>query len=258
MNAELPLPSTTPDVRLGMLTPSSNTALEPLTNALLAPVADRVSAHFARFRVTQIALDDAANQQFQQAPILAAADLLADAKPAVIAWNGTSASWLGFDRDDALCAEIERRTGARATSAIVSLNRLIADHGVRRLGLVTPYTPDVQARIVANYAAIGVEILAEAHAGLSENFAFAEIDERRVAEMCRAVAAPGVDAVAVVCTNMRGPMAAAALERELGVTILDSIAVTLWGCLKAAGVSTAPLAQFGRIFAERGASPANG
>jgi maleate isomerase len=250
MHAESTFLSTTPSVRLGMLTPSSNTALEPLTQALLSPIADRVSAHFGRFRVTQIALDDVSNQQFRQEPILAAADLLADAKPSVIAWNGTSASWLGFDRDDALCAEITRRTGVPATSAIVSLNRLIVEHGVRRLGLVTPYTPDVQSRIVANYASIGVEIPAEAHAGLTENFAFAEIDERRVAEMCRAAAAPGVDAVAVVCTNMRGPMAAAALERELGVTILDSIAVTLWGCLKAAGVSTAPLARFGRLFAE--------
>jgi len=231
-----------------MLTPSSNTALEPLTQALLAPVADRVSAHFGRFRVTQIALDDASNEQFRQAPILAAAELLADAKPAVIAWNGTSASWLGFDRDEALCAEITRRTGVPATSAIVSLNRLIAGLGVRRMGLVTPYTPDVQSRIIANYRSIGVEIPAEAHAGLTENFAFAEIDERRVAEMVRAAAAPGVDAVAIVCTNMRGPMVAAALERELGVVVLDSIAVTLWGCLQAVGAPTAPLAQFGRLF----------
>lgn len=244
--------SAVPDVRLGMLTPSSNTALEPLTQALLAPLADRVSAHFSRFRVTRIALDAAANQQFEHQAILAAADLLADAKPAVIAWNGTSASWLGFDRDDALCAEIQRRTGVPATSAIVSLNRLIVDHGVRRLGLVTPYTPDIEARIVANYAAVGVEITSAAHAGLSENFSFAQIDEARVADMCRATAAVGVDAVAVVCTNMRGPLVAAALERELGVPILDSIAVTLWGCLKAAGVATAPLARFGRLFAENG------
>jgi maleate isomerase len=249
MYAETGRTGAVPAIRLGMLTPSSNTALEPLTQALLAPMADRVSAHFARFRVTQIGLDATSNQQFQQAPILAAADLLADARPAAIAWNGTSASWLGFDRDDALCAEIAARTGVPATSAIVSLNRLIAAMGVRRLGLVTPYTPDVQARIVANYAAVGVEIPAEVHAGLTENFAFAEIDEGRVAAMCREAAAPGVDAVAVVCTNMRGPLVAPALERELGVPILDSIAVTLWGSLKAAGAPTAPLAGFGRLFA---------
>ncbi len=239
-----------PSIRLGMLTPSSNTAVEPLTQSLLIPLADRVSAHFARFRVTQIALDSNSDQQFDPAPILAAADLLADARPAVIAWNGTSASWLGFDRDDTLCSEITRRTGIPATSAILALNSLLARHGVRRLGLVTPYTADVQCRIIANYAAIGIEIPSEVHAGLSENHAFASLPEAEVASMCRATAAPGVDALAIICTNMRGPMVVAALEDQLGVPVFDSIAVTLWGCLAAAGVPTDPLAHFGSVFAD--------
>ena len=38
----------TRQVRLGMLTPSSNTALEPITRAMLAGIAD-VSVHFSRF-----------------------------------------------------------------------------------------------------------------------------------------------------------------------------------------------------------------
>ena len=239
-------------VRIGMLTPSSNTALEPLTQALLAPIADTVSAHFARFRVTRIALDANADRQFARAPILAAAELLADARADVIAWNGTSASWLGFDTDDALIAGILQASGARATTAIASLNALLAARGVRRLGLVTPYTADVQDRIVANYARIGIEIAGEAHLGLADNFSFAQARESDVAALCRAAARPGVDAVAIVCTNMRGTMVAPVIERELGVPVLDSIAVTLWGSLRAAGVPTAPLARFGRMFVENG------
>ena len=41
--------------RLGMLTPSSNTALEPITYAMLAGV-EGVSVHFSRFKVTEITL----------------------------------------------------------------------------------------------------------------------------------------------------------------------------------------------------------
>ena len=47
---------------LGMLTPSSNTALEPITAALLQGLPG-VSAHFARFRVTEISLAGAALKQ---------------------------------------------------------------------------------------------------------------------------------------------------------------------------------------------------
>ena len=49
-----------------------------------------VSAHFSRFRVTEIALSGPALAQFDDAEILRAAELLAHAKVDVIAWNGTS------------------------------------------------------------------------------------------------------------------------------------------------------------------------
>lgn len=239
-------------VRIGMLTPSSNTILEPETQVLIAPLGAAASVHFARFRVTQIGLDAAADSQFALDPILAAADLLADAKPSVIAWNGTSASWRGFDSDDRLCAEIEHRTGVPATSAMKAFNTAMALLGVRRLGLVTPYTTDVQQAIARNYAAIGIDVVAEAHAGLRDNFSFCSLTEDRVAEMCRDVAVARPDAIAIVCTNMRGARHAAALEAELGVVILDSVAVTLWGCLQRAGVPTVPLEQFGRVFGLHG------
>ena len=67
-------------IRIGVLTPSSNTALEPLTCALAVAVPN-CSAHFARFKVTEIALSDSALGQFDDSKILAAAELLADASP---------------------------------------------------------------------------------------------------------------------------------------------------------------------------------
>src|SRR5512141_2147437 len=92
-------------VRLGVLTPSSNTALEPLTSALAAAVPG-CSAHFARFRVTEISLSAQALGQFDDSKILAAAELLADAKVDVIGWSGTSSGWLGFEADQRLIARI--------------------------------------------------------------------------------------------------------------------------------------------------------
>ena len=78
-------------VLLGMLTPSSNTVLEPMTSAMVAGLAD-VSVHFGRFRVIEISLGKQALQQFDDGPILEAARLLADARVDVIAWNGTECS----------------------------------------------------------------------------------------------------------------------------------------------------------------------
>ncbi len=52
----------TQSVRLGMLTPSSNTSLEPITQTMVSGLPE-VSVHFSRFKVTEIALSDAALAQ---------------------------------------------------------------------------------------------------------------------------------------------------------------------------------------------------
>ncbi|MBB6305910.1 aspartate/glutamate racemase family protein [Xanthobacter tagetidis] len=232
-----------------MLTPSSNTVLEPMTARLLAPLFPDVTAHFGRFRVTRIALDDEANDQFGQEPILAAAELLADARADIIAWNGTSASWLGFDWDARLTTAIEARTGVKATSAMAAINALIRKDGVERLALVTPYTADVEQKIIANYARLGISVVAGRHCSLSDNYSFAEISEAEIEAMCREVAAARPDAIAIVCTNMRGALIGAEMERRLGLPVYDSVSATLWGCLAELGVPAGALAPFGSMFA---------
>jgi maleate cis-trans isomerase len=109
-------------IRLGMLTPSSNTVLEPVTTEMLRQLPE-VSAHFGRFRVTEISLSKDAIGQFDNTAILEAAGLLADAKVDVIAWNGTSSGWLGFDTDSQLCAGMTEAT----TPAVTYFQKLISN-----------------------------------------------------------------------------------------------------------------------------------
>lgn len=237
--------------RLGMLTPSSNTILEPVTYAMLAGVPD-VTAHFSRFPVTEIALSPAALGQFDLDPVLRAAELLAHAKVDVIAWNGTSASWIGFDSDERLCERITAATGIRACTTVLAYRDLFRRLGVRRVGLVTPYTGDVQARIRRNWGASGFDCAAERHLGLADNFSFAEVSPETIGGMIRAVVDEGCDAVAVVCTNMAGARVGAVLEAEWPVPVLDSVAVTLWACLRAAGVDPGAVRGWGRVFSSGG------
>ena len=234
-------------IRLGMLTPSSNTVLEPVTAAMIAGLPE-ASAHFSRFRVTEIALTPAALGQFDDSEILRAAELLAHAKVDVIGWSGTSASWLGFEADRRLCERITAATGIAATTSILAMNELVFRLGVRRLGLVTPYTDDVQSRIVTNYAGIGINCDAERHCGVRDNFAFAEVNEDTILEMAREVAGQGVDAIAIVCTNMRAGPIAERIEAETGVPVLDSIATVVWKSLILAGADPARVTGWGRVF----------
>lgn len=233
---------------IGMLTPSSNTVLEPYTAALLHDLFPEVTAHFQRFTVREISMRDEALAQFDPAPLLEAAQRLNDARMDVIAWNGTSASWLGFASDRRLCAAITEATGVPATTSVLALNEALERTGVTRLGLVTPYLDDIQAAIVANYAAEGIEVVSERHLNDRGNFSFSEYDEATLAGMVREVAVAQPQAITILCTNLRGAGIVPSLERELGIPIYDSVSVTVWKTLALAGIDPARLEGWGQLF----------
>jgi maleate isomerase len=234
-------------VFLGMLTPSSNTILEPVTTAMIAGLPE-VTAHFSRFKVTEIALSGPALAQFDDSEILRAAELLAHAKVNVIAWNGTSSGWLGFERDEQLCERIKGATGIPACTAMLALNEVLQITGARTVGFVTPYLDDVQARINANYQKAGWKVAADRHLRMQDNFSFSTVAADQMREMTRDVAAAKPDAIAIVCTNMRGAPLAEELEARHGVPIYDTVSTTVWKSLKIAGVDTKRVKGWGRIF----------
>jgi maleate isomerase len=235
---------------IGVLTPSSNTALEPLTSRMVALVPG-ASAHFARFPVTEISLRDASLQQFDDRKILDAARLLADAHVDVICWSGTSAGWLGFDTDERLCARITEATGLPATTSVLALNEVLAARGARTLGLVTPYVADVQQRIAANYERVGIRCIAERHLDLTVNFAFSEVTPDTLRALVREVARDKPDAITTFCTNLHAAQLAHELEAETGVPLYDTVSTVVWKALKLAGADTSALRGWGRLFEEQ-------
>ena len=234
-------------ILLGMLTPSSNTTLEPVTTAMIAGLPE-ASAHFGRFRVTEIALSARALGQFDDSEILRAAELLAHAKVQVIGWNGTSSGWLGFEADERLCRRITEVTGIPACTSVLALNEIFRLTGVQRFGLVTPYLDDVQSAIVRNYAASGFECAAERHLRKQDNFSFSEVGADEIRRMVREVAKERPQAITIFCTGLRGAPLVEALEAETGIPIYDTIATVVWKSLRLAGADPKRVRRWGRLF----------
>ncbi|KAB5572169.1 putative Asp/Glu racemase [Coniochaeta sp. 2T2.1] len=244
-------------IRLGVLVPSSNTALEPLTQAILSPLHPQVSVHFSRFPVTEISISPSALAQFDaRGPIMAAARLLADAEVAVIGWSGTSGGWLGFDVDEDLCRAIEAETGVRATTSTLALNRALGLLGVKRVAFVTPYLDEVQGRIVEVYTRAGYEVVAESHLGISRrNVDIAAVGEERLDGQVREVMEKGrakgeeVQVVTTFCTNLVAAQRVERWEREYdGVVFLDTVATVVWDMLRIVGVEKGKVRGWGRLF----------
>jgi maleate isomerase len=234
-------------IRFGILTPSSNTALEPLTQEIVSQLPG-VSVHFSRFRVLKIALDPNALAQFDNSAIIEAAQLLADAKVDVIGWSGTSSGWLGFEADEKLCQEITAATGIPATTSVLGLNKLIKRMRIKDIAFLTPYTDDVQAAIIKTYQGIGVNCSVEKHLGQSDNRGFGLISEKTFDDGFWELAEKGASAVSVFCTGLKAAHLVDEWEKKSGIIVLDTVATVLWDMCKIAQVDTKQIKGWGILF----------
>jgi maleate isomerase len=228
--------------KIGMLTPSSNTVLEPVTYELLLDVPGAgISAHFSRFTVREISLTARSDSQFEQESMLKAASLLAD---------GTSASWLGLEQDRRLCASIEAAFGIAATTSVFAITEAFQALKISSIGLVTPYTLDVNAKITSNFRTLGISCPADYGCGISVNKEFAGVPAQRIVQMLeQAASQAAVEAVAVVCTNFHAASFVKDIEMKYGIPVIDSVSATVWHSLRKLGIGTEPLAhRWGKLF----------
>lgn len=229
-----------------MLTPSSNTCLEPVTCAIVREIPD-LSVHFARFAVKRISLAPEALVQFNIEPVLAAARLLADARVHVIVWNGTSGAWLGLDADRTLCRRIQEDTGIPATTSTLAQVEAFRRYQVTRYALAVPYTAPVTEKIIRTYADEGFECVRAEHLGISENFAFNEVPPTQIETLVESVAVPEAEAISVVCTNFPAAPLVQRLEDRTGLPIFDSTILGVWKGLDLLGVRQ-PVQGWGRLM----------
>lgn len=208
--------------RVGLVVPSSNPTIERfLADADVRAVLG-LEVVCTRLAVERIGRD--ADGQFAPALITAATALLADAEVELTVWAGTSRFWL----DD----------GLPVLSSREAMFAALADVGAREVSVLTPYTDDVHAAVVATVRSSGHPVVASRGLGISRNLDFAAVDPTPH------VRALGAHPVLVVCTNVLATTGAA--------LIVDSIVATLWHAARLTGASSLGYAAaFASLMASR-------
>lgn len=230
---------------LATITPSGNRVVEQVTQAIAAGVPG-LSTQFTRIPVHG---DTGGVTAYDWERMVDAATLLSHARPDVICWNGTKGGALGFDVDRELCQRLARATGIKTTTAALSILDALGQIRARRIALVTPYDAVYQNKCLAAFRAQGFDCVSERHSGLNDNFSYGEVPASEIIAMTRAALSEAkADAVIYFCTNFPGAAVAAVIEKECGVTVLDSTALGIWGALRAAGFDTRAVKGWGRVF----------
>src|SRR5690625_3593488 len=235
--------------KIGFITPSSNTSLEPITNLISSQLCEEITTHYSRVEVRTITLEEKDVSQFNLDKMLDAAALLADANVDAILWNGTSGAWSGrgFEADRLLSKEITKVHKIPAsTSSLAQLN-VLDYYGIKRFGLATPYVKEPAKQMVATYGQAGYEIVKEAHLGIDDNQVIGAAKCVTVKNLARNADSPNAECIVVRCTNLATISRIEEMEYELAKPIYDSISVTLWKALKMLKIST-PFKGWGHLL----------
>jgi maleate isomerase len=219
--------------RIGIVIPSSNVVVEPLAAQRFA--ATNVSVHFSRLGVFDVTLNAVSEAQFETQAHVAAANLLVDARVDALVWGGTSASWLGMERDIETCGHIQQLTNVPTTSCVQEMNRIAVEQGAKRIAMVTPYTDDVHQKILNNYQDQGFARPTGVNLGGTVSNDFASISEDVLENAIRQAAQTNPDVVMIMCTNLRAAAVAQRLSKQLALPIIDSADATLSAGLRIGG-----------------------
>jgi maleate isomerase len=231
---------------LATILPSANTVVERTTQALLRGLPG-VAPIFCR--VAKRGAVDPFPDDYDWDALLGAAGLLADAKPDAIVWSASKGAVIGLDHDRALVRRIREATGLPCDTSGLALLRALAALDATRIALIGPHARDYNLRAARGLGAEGIEMVAEASLGITDNLAFAGVGYDAVGDLARQVARPGVQAVVMWNTNCAAAPLAAALEAETGIPLLDATALGVWGGLAAADIAERPGPEWGRLFA---------
>lgn len=206
--------------RVGLLIPSSNTVMEvDFARHLESPT----TVHTGRMFME----DTTAEGEYRMLDefTMPAAEAVATVRPHAVVFGCTSAGALrGNDYDDELCKRIGAATGAEVISVIRSVRQAIQRAGGRRIGVVTPYVEELNAKIRESIEAAGdVEVVDIVGLGIDENFTIAEVEPGAIVDFAvRSFAGRDIDLLFASCTNFRAMDALPALEAALGVPVVTS------------------------------------
>jgi maleate isomerase len=213
--------------RIGVITPSSNSVLEPTAIAVTSPLYPRVSTHYTRIEVKTISLEQQSLAQFETRHFVRAARLLADAGMDVIAWNGTAGSWQGIASDEAICRAITDSTGVPATTATLAQLKVFEQYGVCRYALAVPYLASVRDAIVRMFASRGVVCTGSATLEISVNAACADVQPGTIRDLVTRADNAEAAAIVSICTDLPAAWLVAELEQTCLKPVFDSTLVTI-------------------------------
>lgn len=236
--------------KIGVIIPSTNVSVERDYNALAPP---GVSFHTARIFINNsIDSDDKATEtlrQIREGSAKAAHDV-GTCQPDHLIMGMSSETFVGgLEGSRALTQKMQELTGLSISTGSEATSMALGSIGARRLAVLTPYQPAIDAEVERYFDDLGYELVAMKSLRCPTAVSIAEVtDEEIMSAMDELAAAGEVDAFVQAGTNLSSFRLAGEIERRYGKPHIAINAATVAHALRAVGVDD-PLPAAGSVFA---------
>lgn len=230
--------------RLGLLVLESDQTME--WEMRLMTHLPGVSVYHARLANDVVVTPESLANMEAELPI--AAGLLPDYLGlSALGYGCTSGSTIiGEDR----VAEIldSKHPGVPSSNPLAAAKAALRVLGVKRLGLVTPYTPDVTKAMQDRFEAAGIQIISVGSFYEDSDAVVGRIDPQAILDAAILIGkSDDVDGVFISCTSLRAAEIIEPAEKALGKPVTASNHAMAWHLLRLAGI-TDEVDGFGQLF----------
>lgn len=226
--------------RIGIVGPSTNTILQPDTEALRP---DGVTNHFSRIATPRMALSsDADFARLVEALVETvgpAVDLCRDAEPdRMILGVSALAFWGGRQAVAERIAALEARAGCAVTAGSTALEEALHRLGAGRIAVLSPYFPVMDDQIAGFFEEGGLTVAGLRALRCPSPHAIARVDAATLRAAVAELDGERIDAIVQVGTNLAMRSVAEEASAALGKPVLAVNAVTYRHALAGLGAAT--------------------
>ena len=239
-------------LKLGILAPSTNTIVQPDLDDMRP---QGVTNHYSRiFTPNTTALS---NDTFRTgvdtigSNVMAAVDGVVTCEPDYLVMGISALSFFGGAKGaDAFVAAVEARSGRKVTVGSHAMAKALGAYGgVKRIALLTPYWPVMNAEVIRYFGDMGFVVVRDIALECRSWVGIAHVTTAQCREALRRLDGDDVDALVQVGTNLSMVRLAAAAQLWLGKPVVAINTATYWHALRINGIED-KMSGFGRLLEE--------
>jgi arylmalonate decarboxylase len=176
--------------------------------------------------------------------------LLGSAKVEAVILAQTSASLFAEDYDDVTTRRMSAGAGVPSITSAEAVGRAVRALGARRIGLVSPYSEEVNERAVHYFHnKHGIETVACEGFGATDSYAIGNLGPENAGNAFGRIDRPEIEVFVVPGGNFPTMVSIAAWEKEFGKPVVTTNQASFWAMLGMLKTGDR-IPGFGRLLAE--------